>query len=531
MKPAWAVLIALLLALLVATLATDRAARPPDAGEEPTYALQAASLAWDFDLQYSDEDFRRFRDQWGARPRGIDLESQDGGRTQVYARPFFHALVAAPFVRLMPERGMRVANALLLAAAALLAAWALRAPLLVAAFVFASVTFSYVFLATADVFLLAVTAAGFALIYAGQREDPLPSVYEGERKWSWRVFGRWLAIGLLLAISGTYRLLYFFLLLPAAVALQKSVVRGRRAAWAGLILGAAGLLAAGSFVHASAGGDPLLAPSVTFEPDPGLLVWNAVYFLVGRNVGILPWFLPVLLALAAARSDRGRWALGVGVALAVLGFLVADPYDFAGVGGGAGNRLFLPLYPALWFLAARPLRSGWVIAVALLAAPFLLPLSPSVKERIEAWLPYELPYEVTQRDLPGAWIAQGSLRIKPTSPGVWKAPQGSDFRIAGGEGGELVIASPDSLERLELAFDRNAPALLEVHGAELRPTRLGADGSVTFQVPLGSGRVHPMWWTGDRHHLYSLNFRLPGAPIKPIGFRVRPVRDLIQKTP
>jgi hypothetical protein len=403
----------------------------------------------------------------------------------------------------MPERGMRVTNALLLAAGALLAAWALKRPLWVAVFVFASVTFLYVFAATADIFMLAVTAAGFALVYAGQKEAVLPSMYEGDRVWSWRDFGRWLAIGLLLAIPGTYRPLYLFLLLPAAVA------RKTRAGWAGLIVGALGLLALASYVHAEAGGDPLLVPSLTFEADPRLLAWNAVYFLVGRNVGILPYFLPVLLALLAAHKDR--WALGLGAALAAIGFLLAHPYDFAGFGGGAGNRLFLPLYAGLWFLAAKPVRSAWAVVIALLATPFLLP-DLSVAKR--------LPYEATQRELPGAWISQGDLRIKPTSPSIWRAPTGSDFRIAGGETGELVIASPAPLEFLELEFDRNAPTQLQANGAEVRPTKLGADGSVTFPVPLGSGRVHPMWWTGGAHHLYTLRFHLPGAAFEPIAFKV-----------
>jgi hypothetical protein len=515
MKAGWAVLIALLLALLAATL--FRASRPPESGDEPTYALQAASLAWDFDLRYADEDFARYREQWGARPPGIDLESRDGGRTQVYGRSFFHALVAAPFVRVMPQRGMQVANALLLAAAALLAAWALKQPLWVAVFVFASVTFLYVFLATADVFLLAVTAAGFALSHldrkAGQKEDALPSMYQGDRVWSWQDFGRWLAVGLLLAIPGTYRLLYLFLLLPAAVA------RKTRAGWVGLIVGALGLLALASWIHVKAGGDPLLAPSLAFEADPGLLAWNAVYFLLGRNVGILPYFLPVLLVLLAAHKDR--WTLGLAAALATIGFLVAHPYDFADFGGGAGNRLFLPLYAALWFLAVKPLRSAWAVVIALLAAPFLLPVPASVAERVAGWL----PYEVTQRELPGAWISQGALRIKPTSPSVWRAPKGNDFRIAGGEAGELVIASPGPLESLELEFDRNAPTTLKVNGAEVRPTRLGADGSVTFPVSpvlLGSARVHPMWWTGGSHHLYTLRFNLPGAAFEPIAFQVHP---------
>ena len=247
----------------------------------------------------------------------------------------------------------------------------------------------------------------------------------------------------------------------------------------------------------------------------------AQFFLAGRHVGVLPYFLPVLLALLAARGDR--WALGLGAALAAVGFLVAHPWDFAGYGGSVGNRLFLPLYAALWFLAAKPVRSAWAAVVALLAAPFLLPF-PVVAERVQVWL----PYEVTQRELPGAWVSQGDLRIKPTSPSVWRAPRGSDFRVAGGTAAELVIASPGPLESVELVFDRNAPTRLQAGGAEVRPTRLGADGSVTFLLSpaqLGFGRVHPMWWTGGSHHLYTLRFRLPDAPIKPIAFQV------IQRTP
>lgn len=506
-KAGWAVLVALLLAVLGVTLVSNRAARAPEAGDEPTHWLQAASLAWDLDLRYSDEDFARYRELWGARPPGIDLESRDGGNTQVYGRPFFHALVAAPFVRVMPERGMRVANALLLAAAALLAAWALKKPLWVAVFVFASATFHYAFLATADIFLLAVTAAGFALAYAGQKEAVLPSMYEGDRVWSWPDLGRWLAAGALLAIPGAYRLPYLFLLLPAVV------VKKNRAAWAGLLTGAAGALVLAFLVHARAGGDPLLSPSLAFEAHPGLFAWNTVYFLAGRNVGILLYFPPVLLVLLAARRDR--WALGLAAALAAVGFLVAHPYDFAGFGGAEGNRLFLPLYAALWFLAAKPVRSAWAVVLAILAAPFLLPL-PAVMERTQDWL----PYEATQRELPGAWIGQGDLRVKPTRPSVWKAPKGSDFRIVGGQTGELLIASPGPLESLELEFDRNSPTTLRANGAEVRPTRLGADGSVTFPVPLGSGRTHPMWWTGGAQHLYTLRFDLPGAPIKPIAFKV-----------
>lgn len=535
----WAVLIALLLAVLVSTLVSERAARAPESGEEPTYALQAASLAWDFDLAYDEQDYRRFVEQWGVRPPGIDLESRDGGRTQVYGRPFFHALVAAPFVRVMPDRGMRFANALLLAVAALLTArtLALRfgspAPLWVAVFVFASVMFAYVFLATADLFLVAVTAAGFALVYSEQTEPAMPQVYQGSAGWSWGVFGRWAGIGLLLAIPGAYRPPYLLLLVPAALAVREILVRTRLSAWAGLALGAGGSLLLASMVHTAAGGDPLWSlASLKPEPDPGLLVWNAVYLLIGRSVGILPYFLPVLLALAAYRKGEGRGALLACAALASVAFLLLRPYDFAGIADTPGNRLFLPLYAALWFLPARPRRLSWALVAAVAAVPFLAPVwlgtrSPEVLARVVE----RLPYETTQRDLPGDWVSESGIRIKPTTRNVWQAEQGSGFRVAGDVPGSLVVASEDPLKGLVLDFDRNSPTLLKANGAELRPTLLRADGSVSFEIPLGSARAHPMWWTGRTWHVYPVSFSLPDAPARPLGFRVHPARDLIQKRP
>jgi hypothetical protein len=537
-SPGWLVLLIPLLVVLGLALFGDAAARPPDQGDEPTYALQASSLAWDFDLKYEAQDYRRYVDQWGARPKGIDLDSPDGGRTQVFARPFYHSLLTVPFVRVMPFRGIRVVNVLLLIVAAGLAAWALgkhfgpAAPVWVAVFVFASVTFTYVFLATADIFLLAVTAAGFALVYAGQPEPPLSSVYQGPRVWSPGTLGRWLAIGVLLAIPGTYRLPYLLLLVPAALALHHSLSRLRAMAWMGLILGAAAIFALTAFVQTAAGGEPFwslsgLRPTL----DAGLLVWNGIYFLIGRSVGLLPYFLPAVLAFAAFRSDRGRWALLAVAALASLAFLVLRPYDFAGVGGGMGNRLFLPLYAALWFLPGRPLRVSWAVVAAALTAPVLLPVwaHPAAPAPILSRLAVWLPYEATQKDLPGEWIAYGGIRVKPTSRNVWRAERGSDLRIAGDETGGLVAASAEPLKGLVLDFDRNAPSRLIANGQELRPTMLRPDGSVSFEIPLGSSRTHPMGWTGGDTHVYQVSFRLPEAPAKPIGFRVHASQDVVIK--
>ena len=225
--------------------------------------MQAASLANDLDLSYSRADYDRFVAEWGGPPDGLILQKREGGTKLAYGKPFLYALVTAPFVRFAPLRGALIANALLLAAASLLAARTLRlrvgpaAPLYVAAFVFASVAFAYTFWVHADLFLMAATAAGFALAYAGdgrgrERGAPPPSLYEPERdEPAGKVFRRFLAVGALLAVPVAFRPCYGLIFLPAALA-APAARRGR--ALLGLAAGAAAVLALTALAQWGAGG-------------------------------------------------------------------------------------------------------------------------------------------------------------------------------------------------------------------------------------------------------------------------------------
>ena len=173
-------------------------------GDEATYAMQAASLAYDFDLAYERVDYDRFVEQWGRPPEGLILQSRDGGERITFGKPSVYAAVIAPFVRVAPVRGGPVANALLLALASLLAASTLTArlgrwaPLWVAVFVFASVTFAYTYWVHADLFLLAATVSAFALLYRqdrphGPRAERFDEIYQGgaEEAVGWKVALRW----------------------------------------------------------------------------------------------------------------------------------------------------------------------------------------------------------------------------------------------------------------------------------------------------------------------------------------------------
>jgi hypothetical protein len=589
----WALLGALLLATLLATLAFDRTGRPSLVGDEATYAMQAASLAWDFDLAYTRADYDRFVAQWGGPPDGVVLQSSDGGAHVTYGKPFLYALLVAPFVRVAPLRGALVANALMLAAAALLAARTLRlrlgavAPFAVAVLVFGSVAFAYVFWVHADVLLLAATAAGFAVVYGDDRSVvprgmAAPPLYGGETAagWSagdgpgprWRWLGRWALAGALLAVPGAFRPFYLALLLPAALAVPAG---RRRRGWCALATGALALLLLTGAVQRAAGGDwssysgqrlgfyartgypgvdfPASAwnqklrqwgnaswtQQGAFEPSssPRLWGWNAVYFLAGRDVGVLPYFLPLLLAALAFRPDRGRWALPLAVALAACCFLLVRPFNFYGGGGAIGNRYFLPLYPALWFMAARPLRTATVGLAAALAAPFLWPLwrHPSAYpvgadgryRHVSAVARRLLPYETTQSHIPGGQdSSMNGLWVKLLDADVWREAGGGGLRMAGSGEADLLVGSPTPMPFLAVELDRRAPTRLATGGGELRPSLLRPNGWEVFEVPLHRPRaVHPMWWTRDDYYLYALRLRLPGGKAGPVGLRLRRGED------
>jgi hypothetical protein len=282
--------------------------------------------------------------------------------------------------------------------------------------------------------------------------------------------------------------------------------------------------------------------------SPKLLAWNALYVLAGRNVGILPYFLPLLAGFLAFRKDRGRWAIPLAVALAVLGFLVLRPFNFYGGGGAIANRYFLPLYPAFWFLAGRRLSAWWAVPVVACAGLFLYPLwlHPTAfpigedgrYRHVGAVAERLLPYETTQSHIPGGqdFVANG-VWIKLLSHNLYRATGTDELRLVGGTRGEILVGSPERLEGLQIRFGAAAPSHLSVggmDGQDLRPTILHPDGGITFEIPLPHARaVHPMWWTWDDYYLYELDLRLPGAPAAPIGLDIlpgRPAKDLIQKS-
>jgi hypothetical protein len=564
---AWTVL-ALLLAAVVAGAAThDRRRWPGVVGDEATYLMAAQSLAWDHDLRYERRDYDRFFAQWGVQPDGLILQSADGGKTLVYGKPAAYPLFLAPFLRLSPLRGPWIANALLLAFAALVAARAIgsrlgpAAPLWVAAWIFGSVAFAYVFWAHADLFLACLAAIALALVYGGRAAGGGAA---GESLPAWRL----VTAGVLLGLVTLARPLYAPLLLPALLAAPRGSRRRAAAALAGGVLAVAlvtwlGNLAARS-TWTSYGGDRRSYYAYTGFPqvdasaadwerqlqehgthswikpetleagfDARQTAWNALYYLVGRHVGLLPYFLPLLLGLLAWRRGEGRWALPLAALLAAAVLFWVRPFNFYGGGGAIANRYFLPAYPALWFLAARPLRGTRALVppllAAALAAPFLWPLwlaprdFPLARDGSYRWASVAarrwLPYETTLSHLKPAGqedVHHNGLWVKLLTPGERAVDGGAALCVAAGGPGDLLVGSPRPLAGVMV--QTAAGERLAVAGGAPAPASGGTAWHLAFSHPRA---VHRMWWTDDPFYLYQVRVE-PPASGPAVTFRLTP---------
>lgn len=447
------------------------------------------------------------------------------------------ALAAAAFA-VAPERSAGLLSrplvgVALVAASAVAAAAALRrrlgpvAPLWIAVWVFASVVPAGALWTAERLLPMAAVALAFALLE--WRAAPPPPLAELPDMWPDSApsgLSRQAVdplAGLLLGVAIAAHPLYLVLLLPPIVLAPAP----RRRAIALLLVGAAASAAAITFLV----GDPAgwIADLRVPRLDLALLAADVKYVFIGRHVGVLPYFFPVFLALAALGRDARRATFFVAALIGVLGFVVLRPFDFIRGPHAIANAAFLPLYPALWFWAGRRGKALPAVLVAGLALPWLLPLlrtpleSPFapdgswryVAPQAERWL----PMETTLRTLPGSTDAvSGALRLRLLE-GVRAEP--GRMTLHGGETGRVLVVSPVPVAAFQVEFDGSASTRLEAEGAEVGAMTLRPGGGVGFTlVPKRPSAVHPMWWTHERQYVYALGLRLDGAPPVPIGFHL-----------
>ena len=469
-------------------------------GDEATYVVMALSVAHDGDLAYEARDIERFYQIYHEGPQGIFLK-QGGGDRRAHDRLFFgkayiYSVLAAPFVRLAGVNGLLVFHVVLLWGVALLgyrflAAYSPRGLSLAYAtgFFGVSIVPLYALFLTSETFHVAgVVYAYFLWFY----KDVAPADAEG---WSAKLRGPWtdIAAAVVLGLVTFSKPLNVLLIAPPILAAW-----GRRRFRAGLAMGAAFALtvtagfAVNAFITGEAvyqGGDrrifyehfPFEREGLTFdglgtaistneivveEPlDPGgflrLLGTNLWYFAAGRHFGALPFFFPGLVAAwlflraPADRTLRGWLILGTLTATAV-GTIIYMPYTWSGGGGPSGNRYFLSIYPALFFITPRltslgPVAAAWIggglFTAHILANPFVAAKEPYLA--VERGLLRALPVELTMvNDLPinryppRARIEYGDPPVLlyyldhnvygPEQPGIW---------VAGGRRTEIVVRS------------------------------------------------------------------------------------------
>ena len=474
-----------------------------------------------------------------------------------FGKAYIYPVFAAPFVRLLGLRGMLVFHVLLLAAIAWLGYrfLAARSPRAVAftfalAFLVASVVPVYAVWLTPEIFNLSLVFYAYFLWLYKQVAPPS----ERPGRVGRFVRGPWsdVAAVVLLGMVTFSKPLYVLLAGPVmAWPLWGAWRRGEGAGFLGRLGRAAALgavfagVAGGLFaINAAVTGEfnyqggnrrvfysnfPHQTPAMTFETvgyptatnelDTSAVLdrrdlaerfaRNAVYFVVGRHAGLLPYFFPGLVALVLWwwrwREIRGWHVLALLAVLATIAVTLAIlPYTWSGGGGPFGNRYFLPAYAVLFFFLppvqslAAPLAAwagGALFTAQLVLNPFFTARYPYYN--LDHGAVRLLPIELTMvNDLP-VMLDRNRVQIKygadpelslylldrnaypPEPAGLW---------FAGRRRGDVVVRTPEKLTSMRLRVTSAVDGDVRVSFAGQQTTlamKRGETVEVTFADPEG----------------------------------------------
>lgn len=525
-------------------------------GDESTYVAMALSAAFDGDLAYERRDLLRFWTIYNDGPEGIFLKAgrtvdlELGGGFPFahltygpdprmdrlyYGKAAAYSVAAAPFVRLAGINGLLFFNVLLLVVAFLaayhfIAARASSAVALVTAIGLLGATVAplYVVWLTSEIFNFALVAYAYFFWLYKYVAPPAAGW------WANVLRGRAsdvIAV-LLLGIAGYSKLLPLALVGPIVV-----FHLWRREWWRGLGLGAvaalttvlafgANLAVTGDWSYQGGGENrktcyskfPFDAPDANFanrcstyatdsvttgfgDDAVGatrVLADNTFYFVFGRYTGLLPYYLPAFTAVAACLVLRRRvllqqWLTLGAIGVAIAGMLILLPFTWAGGGGAPGNRYFLCLYPALFFVMP-PLTSiaagviswiGLVFVAPLLVNPYFSSDHPwqAGSNGVFRWLPIEL---TMMNDLPvmvdpgrGHVVFGNDPRILLyfMDDAAWPTEEG--FWVAGRADSEIVVRAGERLQGLMLTVHSPQPNVVHVDAGAGRQTLTLARGETT----------------------------------------------------
>lgn len=485
-------------------------------GDEATYVAMAASLALDGDLEYTQDDYTRIRQWYGSGPEGIFLKRDASGDLH-FGKAYVYGVLAAPFAW-AGLRGLLFFNTVCLIVTIAAGFWWLapgsrpRAALAYSSlFVFAAITPLYAVWLTSETLNYTLVFLAFAFGWPSSR---------GSEAGQWQ---RWTGV-LLLAAAIFSKPLNAPLVVPFAMGTSPDA---RRQA---MLVVATGLAVVALFAINAVfmddfnyqGGDrktfytrfPYDEPGGSFDTTgiqmttntlqtpvgrEGRLTTaplNAWYFFTGRHFGMLlfgwPWVLSGLLWLLKRRDKRAaEWALCGALVVTAAATVIWMPYTWSGGGGPVGNRYFLSLGAAMFFLTPR-LQSMTAPVVAAIGLLFVTPaeLAPFETARNPWRATQALQFRAFPLELTGASdfpiiLDQRRGRVpQGSSPTVFVAfiDDAADFgergwiAVHGGERTELLVRSPERLQSVTLGV--KTPGVCAVG---LR------DGTENREVPLAAG--------------------------------------------
>jgi len=445
-------------------------------GDEATYVGIALSAAYDGNLSYERRDLERFTGLYEQGPEGIFLKRGKrvslvfgGGAPYVhfvrspevrqdrayFSKAMLYSIAVAPFVRLFGMNGFLIFHVLLMFIVGVcgylfLAAHGRPEPALAftLAFIGASVTPVYMVFLTPDVF-------NFALVFVAYFFWLYKEVGAPRAPWL-RGLGSDLIAAALLGAATYSKSWNAPLVLPLVLWFWWRRQWGRGFVVGAVSVVACAILFAGTFAVTGEvnyqGGDRRQfytgGPTSGFLYDSADGTWerrgqatgrdeadvdnvfqpseivrlfpaNVEYFLLGRHFGFVPYFFPGALAILAWLASRDRlvpWRLFtfLAVVIAVVVSLVTVPYTWSGGGGPPGNRYFLSLYPALFFLMPAsasivPALIAWIGGSLFVAKMVLNPF-------VAAKFPWESPERGFARKLPVELRMANDLPVRLAQP-------------------------------------------------------------------------------------------------------------------
>lgn len=536
-------------------------------GDEATYVSSGLSAAFDRDLVYERRDLERFFGLYRAGPDGIFLKrgkrmhlevdglapfvhiTKTADRTDrlFFGKALLYGVAAAPFVRLLGLNGFFVFHVLLLFAAAaccyvFLAARSSPGAALAftTAFIGASCVPVYiVFIAPEILHFALVVFAYFLWFYKdvapdgrfawlrGRGSDVLAAILLGCVIYSKPPHHALLIVPPVLWAWWQRRWVHGFVVGAVCVSVT--------AAWFG-----ATALNSGEFNYQ--GGDRKtfygVFPFDGSSPDvwaserakemstndsdaanilqdfAGRFALNVKYFFVGRHFGFVPYFFPGVVAVGLWLFSRDRasiWRLLTLCAVAGSGvlLLVLAPFTWSGGGGPPGNRYFMSLYAALFFLtppltSVAPAMLAWfggaLFTAKMLINPFVAAKFPN--QTTERGFARRLPVELTMaNDLPvmllgptraHAWVSDVLLYFLDEHSYVPEVVDDEGNRglwIAGDGRADILVRSEWPIDHLSVVAKSPVPTTFSIAmGGEEKSVRLEPRVPVTIDVPASGVR-------------------------------------------